>query len=32
MEIILRQVIGERNAGEERVSYDLSGYEVMKRV
>jgi len=31
-EIFLRQVIGERNAGEERVFHGLSGYKVMKRV
>ena len=29
-EIFLRQVIGERNAGEERVFHGLSGYKAMK--
>ena len=31
-EIFLRQVIGERNAGEERVFHGLSGYNAMKGV
>lgn len=31
-EVFLRKVLGERNAGEERVFHGLSGYKVMKRV